>query len=723
MAISKWKKQRFIYLLKYFGTGVVLLAVLGVCLFDFNVFDNLSIGVVLLSVDVVFLAWLIVAVFGRISHNKYVLIAFLSFLLLFGICIYGSDGSLETTSDFDGNTTRVLYPVVNTLSIFFPSRGDYNSEESHSCLYYTLHFLGYFFAVWVLFSLFGKQMISRSLCLIIGRDRKNVFWGYSLDGKVLAKDMIEKSEFCQPVFVLPKKTEYVKDEEARIIDELMAFGAIVVNEDLDGRLKIDGVRHFFMSEKQDDNVSLALRMIDQLENKSPMNGGKTYLHVRTEIEGIDALFQAKYDSNENLKKKVEVNLYSQSDLAARSFVMNHPLLDLAKRKFKPLDRRMKIHPETASVSGDCHVLLLGLGWSGYEILKKTVCDAQFLGEDFHFSVTVIDENFEKERGRYLRIFENARRLGIEINVNPAIFFNKKGEIVNEDRSGLMGNVEYHGFDKRNICSVNGCDFYRWLEYNDNILDFDRIIVSLGDDELNTNTAMQLHRFRLGFLTAENAKDESYMPEKILVHVKDYQSYDFYNKKGSPIEHFGDFVEINSVDALVMETMDRVAKAVNYVYSRYDSPQVTAKQLDDHKAVEAAWDKEDTNMFNQNSSRSVALNVNNTVTIAGGIDMFRTRVADSFFLEKCAEMEHKRWNAFNVMSGVDVWDRDDVTVQNGKLKFNGVLARHICIVGFDELDEASLKVRSLGNVNENYKGTDMRIVRHFPLFYDILKSNN
>ncbi len=119
MVICGWKKELFIYLLKYFGTGVVLLAVLGVCLFDFNVFDNLSIGVVLLSVDVVFLAWLIVAVFGRISHNKYVLIAFLSFLLLFGICIYGSDRSLETTSDFEGNTTRVLYPVVNTLFLSF----------------------------------------------------------------------------------------------------------------------------------------------------------------------------------------------------------------------------------------------------------------------------------------------------------------------------------------------------------------------------------------------------------------------------------------------------------------------------------------------------------------------------------------------------------------------------------------------------------------------------
>ena len=89
------------------------------------------------------------------------------------------------------------------------------------------------------------------------KDQIYVFWGYSVDGMVLAKDVMDKGKLRQPVFVLPKKTEYNADEESKIVDELMDFGAIVLHEDFGKKLNIRGVRHFFMTEKQDDNVSRA----------------------------------------------------------------------------------------------------------------------------------------------------------------------------------------------------------------------------------------------------------------------------------------------------------------------------------------------------------------------------------------------------------------------------------------------------------------------------------
>ncbi len=693
-------------------------------------------GRILISLDIICFAWMIVAVTGKVLRNR---IAFvILFLALMGFGVYVYSDKLDHSKDKNGCTvvvdkgTKYLNPIVNTLSIFFPSRGDYEVKNDGCYFrYYLLHFLGYFFAAWVLFSLFGKKMIGRTLYLITRTKRIYVFWGYSVGGKVLAKDVMTKSEFRQPVFVLPKKTEYDSEEESRIIDELMDFGAVVIHEDFGKKLRIKGVRHFFMTEKQDDNVSLALRMIDRLSKKPPKLIKKTYLHVRTEIEGIDALFQAKYDNNEKLKDKIEVNIYSESDLAARLFVLSHPLLDLADREFKPVGRRLTIHQESATVSGECHVLLLGLGWSGFELLRKTVCDAQFLGDDFHFSVTVIDDDFEKNRGRYMRIFRLAKRLKIEINVNPTVYLDENGAIVGEEMSGLMEdemlshseNAKARSFvwkEKRNISSANGYDFYRWLDFNDNILHFDRIIVSLGNDEYNTNTAMQLHRFRLGYLSAYHAGAENRMPEKIFAYVKDYESYDFYKRENdSPIQTIGDFERVNSVDYLIDEKIDKVAKCVNYVYSMYETPILSEAQISDDKSIEKEWDKNDTNIFNQNSSRSVALNVKNIVKIAGGEELFRQRVTEQPFLEKYAEMEHMRWNAFHVMNGVDVWDKDEVNARNGKLRFGGTLARHICLVGFDNLDEMSQKVRSLGNVNEDYREIDRRIIRHFPVFYDII----
>lgn len=729
MKISNWKIKRLWYLLRCVGAIMLVVAAVGV----FLVRSGTCVmgGRILISLDIICFAWMFVALTGKVLRNRIAFVILFLALMSFGVYVYSDKLDNSTNKAEVDEGTKYLNPIVNTLSIFFPSRGDYNVKENFFFSYYLLHFLGYFFAAWVLFSLFGKKMIGRTLYFVTPKKRIYVFWGYSVGGKVLAKDVMTKSEFRQPVFVLPKKTEYDSEEESRIIDELMDFGAVVIHEDFGKDLSIKGERYFFMTEKQDDNVSLALRMIDRLSKKPPKLIKKTYLHVRTEIEGIDALFQAKYDNNEKLKDKVEVNIYSESDLAARLFVLSHPLLDLADREFKPVGRRLTIHPESATVSGECHVLLLGLGWSGFELLRKTVCDAQFLGDDFHFSVTVIDDDFEKNRGRYMRIFRLAKRLKIEINVNPTVFFDENGAIVGEERSGLMEdemlghseNAKVRPFvwkEKRNISSANGYDFYRWLDFNDNILHFDRIIVSLGNDEYNTNTAMQLHRFRLGYLSAYHAGAENRMPEKIFAYVKDYESYDFYKRENdSPIQTIGDFERVNSVDYLIDEKIDEVAKCVNYVYSMYETPILSETQISDDKSIEKEWDKNDTNIFNQNSSRSVALNVKNIVKIAGGEELFRKRVTELSFLEKYAEMEHMRWNAFHVMYGVDVWDKDEVNARNGKLRFGGTLARHICLVGFDKLDEMSQKVRSLGNVNEDYREIDRRIIRHFPVFYDII----
>lgn len=732
MKISNWKIKRLWYLLRCVGGIMLIVAAVGV----FLVRSGTCVmgGRILISLDIICFAWMFVALTGKVLRNR---IAFvILFLALMGFGVYVYSDKLDHSKDKNGCTvvvdkgTKYLNPIVNTLSIFFPSRGDYEVKNDGCYFrYYLLHFLGYFFAAWVLFSLFGKKMIGRILYFVTPKKQIYVFWGYSVGGKVLAKDVMTKSEFRQPVFVLPKKTEYDSEEESRIIDELMDSGAVVVHEDFGKDLSIKGERYFFMTEKQDDNVSLALRMIDWLGKNPQKRIKKTYLHVRTEIEGIDALFQAKYNDDKELKDKVEVNIYSESDLAARLFVLSHPLLDLADREFKPVGRRLTIHPESATVSGECHVLLLGLGWSGFELLRKTVCDAQFLGDDFHFSVTVIDDDFEKNRGRYMRIFRLAKRLKIEINVNPTVYLDENDAIVGEERSGLMEdemlshseNAKARLFtwkEKRNISSANGYDFYRWLDFNDNILHFDRIIVSLGNDEYNTNTAMQLHRFRLGYLSAYHAEEKNRMPEKIFAYVKDYESYDFYKRENdSPIQTIGDFERVNSVDYLIDEKIDKVAKCVNYVYNHSDPPILDKEQI--FESMETEWDENDTKIFNQNSSRSVALNVKNIVKIAGGEELFRKRVTEQPFLEKYAEMEHMRWNAFHVMYGVDVWDKDEVNARNGKLRFGGTLARHICLVSFDKLDKMSQKVRSLGNVNEDYREIDRRIIRHFPVFYDII----
>ena len=107
-------------------------------------------GRVLISLDIILLAWMVVAVTGKVMRNNLVFVILFVALMSMGICVYSEILDHEFV-ELDLKNSY-LYPIVNTLSIFFPSRGDYvlSWNDAYSW-YYLLHFLGYFLAAWILF--------------------------------------------------------------------------------------------------------------------------------------------------------------------------------------------------------------------------------------------------------------------------------------------------------------------------------------------------------------------------------------------------------------------------------------------------------------------------------------------------------------------------------------------------------------------------------------------
>lgn len=162
-------------------------------------------------------------------------------------------------------------------------------------------------------------------------------------------------------------------------------------------------------------------------------------------------------------------------------------------------------------------------------------------------------------------------------------------------------------EEKHIHQANSQAFYEWLDYTDpqigmpDILYFNRIIVALGAEELNVNTALQLTNLRNHYFGAAEACNPHLMPEKIFAHVRDKERYAFYDRNDQ-------------------------------------SP-----------------------------------------------------------------------------------DEGGTLKAKGKLLLQGTLVRHICLVEYDQLDEATRRVQSLGNAKEDFKATDCRIICHFPTFYEILKS--
>ncbi len=699
------------------------------------------------------LAWILVTLPRRFVEHKGLLVIMFLVLVCLGIYVYSRK---EMIGEYPLTATRLLYPVTSALSSFFPSRGDYQAwscdvDGTFVFWYYLFHYLSYFFLAWMGFSLFGRQMLNRLSETLMTYREKDFFWGYSEGGNELAHDIIRKYPDEEPVFLLDDSDKADHAHNSKVIAHLGNSGIVAFNVDFDrlvtkpkyfrggnrlwkrlnrnGRY-FGGRRHFFITEDQDFNVKMALLVLRQLKNEVPNIPHRTILYVRSEQPYIDAFFQNELDSDPELKQKVAFKIFSQSDLTSRRFVQNHPVLELRNRLRPDGSEIISLDSEECVIRGHVRMLMLGLGWTGMDLLKKIVADAAF-GDGFKLDITIIDDDYRYKHGHYQNVIDEANRHGIGIVVNPHVWVNDDDEIVDRGAEGAR---------RRSVHVVNSTLFYSWLASKERILDFDRIIVALGNDELNINTALQLNRFRLNYLGPQHAgQDSRCMPEKIMVHVRDRDRYSYYTTQSSPIVTFGSINHIYTCDVLLAENMDKVAKLVNLVYNKSDVeivPREVMLQALGRKGCEGEADQLwNTSIFNKDSSRAVALNINNIMTIVGGTDKFEARIANPAILERLANLEHLRWCAFHCMNGVKPWAIDKVTTPNGKLCFRSISspARHACFVPFDELDKVAEHVNAIIELEnrrtgehrkkQNYKATDRRIIRHFNIFNTIISTTD
>lgn len=687
MNVKTRRRYRHLCIVVALICGFIGLAVLGGYLSTIECCPTISlIGRILSSVVLVGVAWVLVSVlYGYVKRTTLIVLSFFM-LFVYGLTVYQGMNETVEYHDNQSRTTTIIAPINNTLSIFFPSRGAY-SEEDHSEIdasYQVLQLLSYFFFALLAFSFFGKKILNRSGCLLIRYRHKNLFWGYGDNGRTLAIDILNTSVDGQALFVLSNKLRDDQEQDNWIFDQIDNMGAVALYADYDNvsisKRSFSGYRHFFLTEDQDFNVRMALHVLDQLVANTPKE--KTHLYIRTEQEYIDQFFEAKFKAEE-LRKHIEIHIYNHSALTARQFVSDFPALE---------HKSLTVDTVDCQVQGRFHVLLLGFGWTGFELLKKMVCDVQF--KQIEFSFTVIDRDYEGKHGRYKYLLEDAFK-SYNIEINPLFQGGKPAQ-------------------------VNGEQFYDWLNEDARIKNFDRIIVALGDDELNVNTALQIHRFRVNY---QEVNGEF---EPIFAHVRNFDQYKYYQNPESSITLFGGQVEINSSRVVINQEMDRVAKMVHYVYSKYDVPLFVESEFDaianNWTLIEEQWAK--ASLFNQDSCRAVAMNIDNMIRLCGGEQEFRRRIQEPRYLELLAELEHLRWSAFHFMNGIREWKMCEVTNSNGKLRFGTILAKHICLVPYSELEAASATVnaaRKPNDTQEDYKESDRRIVRHFALFLKFKKS--
>ena len=626
-------------------------------------------GAIIFGLSIVMFGWALLVALHNLTKELWLVVLLFLALCCWGIQVY------YPVKWFDVDPiVKLLAPLNDTLAMFFPSRGAYDDEPFiKTASYQLLHLSAYFFFALLMFSIFGRRLINSSKRLYIQRSRKNIFWGDAPGGMLLAQDILDKTTWQEVVFVFSRDVKDEEEKEKALFNKIDSMGGIALYRDFDNMKRYPkGGRHFFLTEDQDFNLKMALKIAE----KSRKSRQKTKIYLRTEMPRVDYLF----DKMSN----VDVHILNQSGLTARQFVKDNPLIDIVPPE--------KINNLT--VDFDFNVLMLGFGWQGRELLHKTICDAQFKGSAF--SATVIDRDLDLKRGEYKLLYD---------------------ECIKEY------NLRFENDEK--ISNVGGKHFYQWFGAHQHR--FGRIIVALGDDDLNFNISFALANMLI-------AKGDLNPEKRIFVHIsnKDKYAYDEKADKKTdadecqyPVKMFGRLDRIYTAEIVIAEKMDKIAKAVNYVYDNYKIPFLPEINL--KKEDEKNWHKKTT--FDKESSRAAALNVDNIIKISEGRDRFEEAVKNPEALEILAENEHLRWNAFHLTQGVRRWVHiADNNPTNAKLFKNpgkkAWLMKHACLVPYNDLDRISDRVNEINKPSkeedkEDFKESDRRIIRHFGLFYDEL----
>ena len=303
--------------------------------------------------------------------------------------------------------------------------------------------------------------------------------------------------------------------------------------------------------------------------------------------------------------------------------------------------------ENGRACEDMNVLIVGFGRIGHEVLRKVVANGQFEGSNFH--ATIYDPNFEHRTG-----FIKSQYPGIFVNYN----------IDFEPQSGRSNKI------------------FRFIQDNASTLKY--IVVCLDDRDMARDIAVHMvdRFYALGYsrnvytCDTKSIRCYSQHPEECATHWL-YDSGLLYSGE-----------------------LDSYAMELNHRYSG-------------GKSIAEDWKNCD--YFGRMSSRaSVDYLMPLLRRLTGG-----ERILTDIQRENIAKSEHLRWNAFHYTFGFEamdigefvqrVKDRQAEILEHGrssiKITKDAKRRKHVCLVGWDELDEISRAENSITNGSRNYKDSD------------------
>ena len=390
---------------------------------------------------------------------------------------------------------------------------------------------------------------------------------------------------------------------------------------------------------------------------------------------------------------INIRAFSVYDNAAQTLFMKHPIGE---------------NVDTID-NGSVNLAIVGFDAAGLSVLYR----ALVLGHFFNgkpLNVTIFDNNHEKKRAEFLKLYPISLKAGGIINWN--IDFKDDGELFNKD------GIE--NFNQIIFCKTN---------VQASLTDIARIIK-------NQSAHLENKQF---FIFIDKHDGIKGIANDIKID----------NKNKMDIIPFGNFSQICSYDVVVNEIYDKMAIRADQRYNQLHEPEYETNWgdlspfLQDSNRMQVEHLPIKLKVLNhllENSQNKVLPKygdieneANNRWYSLNGKptsdkkktdiweDIQKAKILATYIspddIEKLAKMEKHRWNAFHILNGwttlpkpegKDYPDRKD---KNKK--------EHALLIGWDELEEASKYIVEDGiKKNHNYKSDDVETVMRA---YDMIVS--
>lgn len=586
----------------------------------------------------------------------------------------------------NGFFSGFLKSAYQTLALLL---GNYDFKATNivsKCSLYIAIVFTLFFYCSVFIKLLGKKL--RTWCFLKFCVKNHiVICGAGDMGYALAKDILNKHQDKKLLVVDINPT----NDNVNSICTLggYAISGNAIDKDVLNKLNITKAEKIIlMTGKDISNLEILdaiTKVIPEADKNDPDNEKNIYIHLES---------KENYEILPSIKRSgINIKAFSVYDNAAQTLFMKHP-----------------IGENVDTIDNDSvNLAIVGFDAAGLSVLYRALA----LGHFFNgkpLNVTIFDNNHEKKRAEFLKLYPINLKAGGIINWN--IDFKDDGELFNKD------GIE--NFNQIIFCKTN---------VQASLTDIARIIK-------NQSAHLENKQF---FIFIDKHDGIKGIANDIKID----------NKNKMDIIPFGNFSQICSYDVVVNEIYDKMAIRADQRYNQLHKPEYETnwgdlspflqdsnrmqvehlpiklkainKLLSENRFLEYDEAKEKA----RNRWFDLMLN-NQNVSDISKIDLWDKEIKGAKILatyislddiEKLAKMEKHRWNAFHILNGWTTLPKPEG--QDYPYRKDNNKKEHALLIGWDELEEASKYIVEDGiKKNHNYKSDDMETVMRA---YDMIVS--